>query len=42
MTIGPATSATLREHGIGVDAEAQRHDIDGLLEALIADAAARR
>ncbi len=42
VSIGPITSATLREHGIGVDAEAQRHDIDGLLEALIADAAARR
>jgi hypothetical protein len=30
----------LREHGMAVDVEAERHDIDGLLEALLADAAA--
>jgi uroporphyrinogen III methyltransferase / synthase len=41
-SIGPVTSATLREHGLEPDVEAERHDIDGLLEALTADAAARR
>jgi uroporphyrinogen III methyltransferase/synthase len=38
LSIGPVTSATLREHGFEPDVEATRHDIDGLLEALIADA----
>jgi uroporphyrinogen III methyltransferase/synthase len=38
VSIGPVTSATLREHGFQPDVEATRHDIDGLLEALIADA----
>jgi uroporphyrinogen III methyltransferase/synthase len=38
VSIGPVTSATLREHGITVDVEATRHDIDGLLEALVDDA----
>ena len=38
VSIGPVTSATLREHGITVDVEATRHDIDGLLEALLDDA----
>jgi uroporphyrinogen III methyltransferase / synthase len=41
-SIGPVTSATLREHGLEPDVEAERHDIDGLVEALTADAAARR
>jgi uroporphyrinogen III methyltransferase/synthase len=41
VSIGPATSETLREHGIAPDVEAARHDIDGLLQALLADAAAR-
>ena len=36
------TSATLREHGLEPDVEAERHDIDGLVDALTADAAARR
>jgi uroporphyrinogen III methyltransferase / synthase len=36
------TSATLREHGLEPDVEAERHDIDGLVEALTADSAARR
>jgi uroporphyrinogen III methyltransferase/synthase len=40
-SIGPVTSDTLRERGRGPDVEAQRHDIDGLIDALIADAAAR-
>jgi uroporphyrinogen III methyltransferase/synthase len=42
VSIGPVTSATLREHGLEPDVEADRHDIDGLLDALVADAAAER
>jgi uroporphyrinogen III methyltransferase / synthase len=42
VSIGPVTSATLREHGLEPDVEAERHDIDGLVEALTVDAAARR
>jgi uroporphyrinogen III methyltransferase / synthase len=41
-SIGPVTSATLREHGLEPDVEAERHDIDGLVDALTADVAARR
>jgi uroporphyrinogen III methyltransferase/synthase len=41
VSIGPVTSATAREHGLDVAVEADRHDIDGLVEALINDAAAR-
>jgi uroporphyrinogen-III synthase len=41
-SIGPVTSATLREHGLEPDVEAERHDIDGLVAALVADAAARK
>jgi uroporphyrinogen III methyltransferase/synthase len=39
VSIGPVTSATLREHGIEPDVEASRHDIDGIVDALIRDAA---
>jgi uroporphyrinogen III methyltransferase/synthase len=39
VSIGPVTSATAREHGLEVHVEAERHDIDGLVEALVADAA---
>jgi uroporphyrinogen III methyltransferase / synthase len=39
VSIGPVTSATAAEHGLRVDVEAQRHDIDGLVDALCADAA---
>jgi uroporphyrinogen III methyltransferase/synthase len=42
VSIGPVTSATAEEHGLTVDVEADRHDIDGLVEALVADAASRR
>ena len=42
LSIGPVTSQTLRELGREPDVEAARHDIDGLLEALLADVAARR
>lgn len=41
VSIGPATSQTLREHGLEPHLEAQRHDVEGLLEALLADAAER-
>ena len=40
VSIGPVTSATAREHGLEVHVEAERHDIDGLVEALVGDAAA--
>lgn len=36
-SIGPVTSATVREHGLAVAVEAQRHDIDGLVAALLTD-----
>jgi uroporphyrinogen III methyltransferase/synthase len=42
VSIGPVTSATAREHGLRVDVEAERHDLDGLVDALTRDAAARR
>ena len=32
-SIGPVTSDTLREHGREPDVQAERHDIDGLVEA---------
>jgi uroporphyrinogen III methyltransferase/synthase len=38
VSIGPITSATAREHGLTVDVEAGRHDVDGLVDALVADA----
>jgi uroporphyrinogen III methyltransferase/synthase len=41
VSIGPVTSAAAREAGLEVDAEARRHDVDGLLEALLEDAANR-
>jgi uroporphyrinogen III methyltransferase/synthase len=37
VSIGPVTSATARELGLRVDAEAEQHDIDGLVAALVAD-----
>ncbi|MEA2264563.1 MAG: uroporphyrinogen methyltransferase / synthase, partial [Solirubrobacteraceae bacterium] len=40
-SIGPVTSATLREHGYEPHVEAARHDVDGLVDALVADAAGR-
>jgi uroporphyrinogen III methyltransferase/synthase len=42
VSIGPVTSATARDLGLEVDVEAAQHDIDGLVEALLADAGARR
>lgn len=41
LSIGPVTSAALREHGLEPDVEATRHDIDGLVDALVADATGR-
>jgi uroporphyrinogen III methyltransferase/synthase len=41
VSIGPVTSATLRSHGLEPDVEAVRHDIDGLVDALVADATGR-
>ena len=35
ISIGPVTSDTAREAGLEVHAEAERHDIDGLIETLI-------
>ncbi|MEX2193761.1 MAG: uroporphyrinogen-III C-methyltransferase [Thermoleophilaceae bacterium] len=40
VSIGPVTSATAREHGLEVHVEAERHDIEGLVTALLADAGA--
>jgi len=34
-SIGPVTSATLREHGLTVDAEAKQFTLDGLIEAIL-------
>ena len=36
VSIGPVTSATARELGVGIVAEAARHDLDGLTETLLA------
>jgi uroporphyrinogen III methyltransferase / synthase len=41
VSIGPVTSEAIREAGLSVDAEAESHDPDGLVEALLADAAGR-
>jgi uroporphyrinogen III methyltransferase/synthase len=35
VSIGPTTSAALREHGLEPTVEAEQHDIDGLLDALL-------
>jgi uroporphyrinogen III methyltransferase/synthase len=40
-SIGPVTSATLHEHGLTPHVEAARHDIDGLLDAIVADRGAQ-
>ncbi len=39
VSIGPVTSEAARDAGLEVHVEAERHDIDGLIEALLADAA---
>jgi uroporphyrinogen III methyltransferase/synthase len=38
VSIGPVTSETLREHGLEPHVEAARHDVEGVVEALRADA----
>jgi uroporphyrinogen III methyltransferase/synthase len=38
VSIGPITSEAVRAAGLEVDVEAERHDIDGLVAALVADA----
>ena len=35
VTIGPVTSTSCRDHGLEVAAEAEPHDLDGLLDALV-------
>jgi uroporphyrinogen III methyltransferase/synthase len=40
VSIGPVTSATLREHGLEPAVEAASHDLDGLMQALVDDALA--
>jgi uroporphyrinogen III methyltransferase / synthase len=42
VSIGPATSKTLREQGLEPHVEAADHDLEGLIDALIADAARQR
>jgi uroporphyrinogen-III synthase len=39
VSIGPVTSETARKAGLPVDVEATRHDIEGLLDALLVDLA---
>jgi uroporphyrinogen III methyltransferase/synthase len=39
VSIGPVTSETLREHGMEPHVEAERHDVDGVIDALLGDAA---
>jgi uroporphyrinogen III methyltransferase/synthase len=34
-SIGPITSKTVRDQGLNVDVEARRHDIDGLVQAIM-------
>jgi uroporphyrinogen III methyltransferase / synthase len=41
VSIGPITSEAARDAGLTVDIEAERHDIDGLVEALLAAASER-
>jgi uroporphyrinogen III methyltransferase/synthase len=38
VSIGPVTTETARAAGLEVAVEAERHDVDGLLDALLADA----
>jgi uroporphyrinogen-III synthase len=40
ISIGPITSQTAREVGLEVHVEAERHDLEGLVDALVADALA--
>jgi uroporphyrinogen III methyltransferase/synthase len=40
VSIGPVTTRTMEDLGVGLVAEAERHDLDGLVDAILA--AARR
>ncbi len=42
VSIGPVTSETVRELGHAVDVEAERHDPEGLVDALMRDASGER
>jgi uroporphyrinogen III methyltransferase/synthase len=42
ISIGPVTSAALRKRGLEPHVEASRHDIDGVIEALVSDAERER
>jgi uroporphyrinogen III methyltransferase/synthase len=42
ISIGPVTSEAARDAGHEVQVEAERHDVDGLVEALLRDASGRR
>ncbi len=39
VSIGPVTSEALSEHGLQPHVQAERHDVDGMIDALLADAA---
>jgi uroporphyrinogen III methyltransferase / synthase len=41
VSIGPVTSETLREHGLEHHVQAEHHDIDGLIDALLSDVTER-
>jgi uroporphyrinogen III methyltransferase / synthase len=41
VSIGPVTSETLREHGLAPHVEAEDHDVDGVVRALLKDAASK-
>ncbi len=41
VSIGPITSETLREHGLEPQVEAEDHDVEGVIRALLTDVAAR-
>jgi len=41
VSIGPVTSESLREHGLEPHVEADPYDVEGMIAALLADAAAR-
>jgi uroporphyrinogen III methyltransferase/synthase len=41
VSIGPVTSEALQAYGLSPHVEASRHDIEGLVEALVEDATAR-
>ncbi|HXW58062.1 MAG TPA: uroporphyrinogen-III C-methyltransferase [Solirubrobacteraceae bacterium] len=40
VSIGPVTSETLREHGLEPHVEAETHDVQGVIDAVVEDAAA--